>query len=183
MVNSHGYSNERSLSLDCLAPWFRTTLFHACLPLLLLKWGHEFLPTRLYLSTNLHVVTFQKKALFTPVNFWVQRKAGAFSTEVLSGYVDIDTSTISYIQFCHRCHTVTCCRYRLTPLVMPFQIQVTEGIGYRYPVGWCVLSCLYFIITGWECLCYRLLSMPVTCSLKRHVLLHWYTVLFVDQQA
>jgi hypothetical protein len=32
-------------------------------------------------------------------------------------------------------------------------------------VGWCVLSCLCFIITGWECLCYRLLSVCLSICL------------------
>jgi hypothetical protein len=63
---------------------------------------------------------------------------------------------------------------------------LTEGIRNRYPVGWCVLSCLCFIITGWECLCYRLLSVPVVSrALQKGIcyVTDTHTVLFFDQQA
>jgi len=72
----------------------------------------------------------------------------------------------------YRCrHLNYCLLSILSPLpgrvVLPIPIDIpsitatansglTDGIRNRYPVGWCVLSCLCFIITGWECLCYRL---------------------------
>lgn len=208
------HSNE--LSLDGMIPishWstLRTKIlnllhqnhFVPCLPSFLdLKWRQEVPSRPLYLIWSDQIwcdLMWSDLPNFTslhPRTFGLSLKSGGFLN---GGVIKL-----------YRCRHLNYCLLSILSLlsgrvVAPILTDIpsitatansglTEGTRNRYPVGWCVLSCLYFIITGWECLCYRqwchvllkrayatsLIHSAVLWSTSLNRMLHWRSYALAD---